>query len=110
MRKPSKVSHTFAAVNALQTHSSVCTSSLHISLHVHDMNVPVQIAMGFKGQQVLKDVSWECKKGERVGLVGGCPAMSIVCITPVPIPRTAEALHKQGRGHCLLWLCALIEC
>ncbi|KAK9809695.1 hypothetical protein WJX73_005997 [Symbiochloris irregularis] len=28
------------------------------------------VAMGFKGQQVLKDVSWECKKGERVGLVG----------------------------------------
>jgi hypothetical protein len=30
----------------------------------------VQIAMTFKNQQVLKDCSWECKKGERVGLVG----------------------------------------
>ncbi|KAG2431609.1 hypothetical protein HYH02_013302 [Chlamydomonas schloesseri] len=28
------------------------------------------IAMTFKNQQVLKDVSWEVKKGERVGLVG----------------------------------------
>ena len=26
--------------------------------------------MTFKNQQVLKDVSWEVKKGERVGLVG----------------------------------------
>ncbi len=29
-----------------------------------------QISMTFKNQQVLKDVSWEVKKGERVGLVG----------------------------------------
>ena len=30
----------------------------------------VQIAITFKNQQVLKDVSWDVKKGERVGLVG----------------------------------------
>ncbi|KXZ43852.1 hypothetical protein GPECTOR_79g131 [Gonium pectorale] len=29
-----------------------------------------KIAMTFKNQQVLKDCSWEVKKGERVGLVG----------------------------------------
>ncbi|KAI3431868.1 hypothetical protein D9Q98_010619 [Chlorella vulgaris] len=28
------------------------------------------IAIGFKNEQVLRDVSWEVKKGERVGLVG----------------------------------------
>jgi ABC-type molybdenum transport system ATPase subunit/photorepair protein PhrA len=28
------------------------------------------ISKTFKGQQVLKDVSWEVKKGEKVGLVG----------------------------------------
>lgn len=26
--------------------------------------------MTFKNQQVLRDVTWEVKKGERVGLVG----------------------------------------
>ena len=30
---------------------------------------PAQIAMTFKNQQVLKNCSWEVKKGERVGLV-----------------------------------------
>ena len=30
----------------------------------------MQIAITFKNQQVLKDVSWDVKKGERVGLVG----------------------------------------
>ncbi len=29
-----------------------------------------QISVTFKNQQVLKDCSWEVKKGERVGLVG----------------------------------------
>jgi ABC-type lipopolysaccharide export system ATPase subunit len=29
-----------------------------------------QISITFKNQQVLQDVSWEVKKGERVGLVG----------------------------------------
>ncbi len=29
-----------------------------------------QVSMTFKNQQVLKDCSWEVKKGERVGLVG----------------------------------------
>lgn len=28
------------------------------------------IAIGFKNQQVLKDISWDVKKGERAGLVG----------------------------------------
>uniref|UniRef100_A0A7R9YWU0 ABC transporter domain-containing protein n=1 Tax=Chlamydomonas euryale TaxID=1486919 RepID=A0A7R9YWU0_9CHLO len=28
------------------------------------------VSMAFKNQQVLKDISWEVKKGERVGLVG----------------------------------------
>lgn len=28
------------------------------------------VSITFKNQQVLKDVSWDCKKGERVGLVG----------------------------------------
>lgn len=32
----------------------------------------VQIAKTYKNQQVLKDCSWEVKKGERVGLVGAC--------------------------------------
>ncbi len=30
----------------------------------------VQISMTFKNQQVLKNCTWEVKKGERVGLVG----------------------------------------
>lgn len=30
----------------------------------------VQISITFKNQQVLKDVSWDVKKGEKVGLVG----------------------------------------
>ncbi len=47
----------------------------------------MQIAKTFKEQQVLKDISWDVKRGERVGLVGelfssleiteatsGCPA------------------------------------
>ena len=29
-----------------------------------------QVAITFKNQQVLRDISWEVKKGERVGLVG----------------------------------------
>lgn len=28
------------------------------------------VAITFKGAQVLRDVSWDVKKGERVGLVG----------------------------------------
>lgn len=31
---------------------------------------PAQVAITFKNQQVLKDISWDVKKGERVGLVG----------------------------------------
>ena len=31
---------------------------------------PAQVAITFKNQQVLRDISWEVKKGERVGLVG----------------------------------------
>ena len=30
----------------------------------------LQISITFKNQQVLKDVSWDVKKGEKVGLVG----------------------------------------
>lgn len=30
----------------------------------------MQISITFKNQQVLKDVSWDVKKGEKVGLVG----------------------------------------
>jgi ABC-type polar amino acid transport system ATPase subunit len=30
----------------------------------------VQVSITFKNQQVLKDCTWEVKKGERVGLVG----------------------------------------
>ena len=33
---------------------------------------PLQVSITFKNQQVLQDVSWEVKKGERVGLVGEC--------------------------------------
>lgn len=29
-----------------------------------------QVSITFKNQQVLQSVSWEVKKGERVGLVG----------------------------------------
>lgn len=32
--------------------------------------LPEQVAITFKNQQVLKDISWDVKKGERVGLVG----------------------------------------
>ncbi len=32
--------------------------------------LPPQVSMTFKNHQVLKDCSWEVKKGERVGLVG----------------------------------------
>ena len=31
----------------------------------------LQISKTFKDQQVLKDISWDVKRGERVGLVGG---------------------------------------
>ena len=34
----------------------------------------LQIAKTFKDQQVLKDISWDVKRGERVGLVGRKPA------------------------------------
>ena len=30
----------------------------------------MQISITFKNQQVLKDVTWDVKKGEKVGLVG----------------------------------------
>jgi ABC-type dipeptide/oligopeptide/nickel transport system ATPase subunit len=36
--------------------------------------IAAQVSITFKNQQVLKDVSWDCKKGERVGLVGESPA------------------------------------
>jgi len=32
--------------------------------------VCVQVSITFKNQQVLQSVTWEVKKGERVGLVG----------------------------------------
>lgn len=34
----------------------------------------LQVSITFKNQQVLKDCTWEVKKGERVGLVGECRA------------------------------------
>lgn len=39
------------------------------------------ISKTFKGQQVLKDINWDVKKGERVGLVGTqrCDALWIMC-------------------------------
>lgn len=30
----------------------------------------LQVSITFKNQQVLKDISWDVKKGEKVGLVG----------------------------------------
>ena len=31
---------------------------------------PLQIVKTFKGNELLKGVTWDCKKGQRVGLVG----------------------------------------
>ncbi len=39
-------------------------------LCLHQNPFVLQIAITFKNQQVLKDVSWDVKKGEKVGLVG----------------------------------------
>lgn len=39
----------------------------------------MQIAVTFRNQQVLKDCSWEVKKGERVGLVGKINARVLFC-------------------------------
>lgn len=49
------------AAEAMPGSTSVCLSDLPA----------LQISITFKNQQVLKDCSWEVKKGERVGLVGG---------------------------------------
>jgi ATPase subunit of ABC transporter with duplicated ATPase domains len=32
--------------------------------------IPIQVFKTFKGNELLKGVTWDCKKGERVGLVG----------------------------------------
>ena len=34
------------------------------------MLLPTQVSITFKNQQVLKDISWDVKRGEKVGLVG----------------------------------------
>ena len=49
-----------------------CPVCAHTRKHVpHDARAPLlQVSMTFKNHQVLKDCSWEVKKGERVGLVG----------------------------------------
>lgn len=38
--------------------------------HVPPIRFGLQIYKTFKGNELLKGVTWECKKGERVGLVG----------------------------------------
>jgi hypothetical protein len=59
----------------------------------------VQIAITFKNQQVLKDVSWEVKKGERVGLVGERPPFPP--LPPVASPNLVLCyLHCIGAGNC----------
>ena len=42
-------------------------------LNVKHFGLLLQIAKTFKDQQVLKDISWDVKRGERVGLVGRVP-------------------------------------
>ena len=44
----------------------------------------MQIAKTFKDQQVLKDISWDVKRGERVGLVGkGCQKLDLSAIPEI---------------------------
>ena len=45
-------------------------ASCHTRAACTPTDAPVQIAITFKNQQVLRDISWDVKKGERVGLVG----------------------------------------
>eukprot|EP00955_Chlamydomonas_euryale_P036371 350415-Chlamydomonas_euryale.AAC.14 len=66
------------------THRRLCSASSHFpqarsAEQYRDDDPPpptpsvaflFQVSMAFKNQQVLKDISWEVKKGERVGLVG----------------------------------------
>jgi hypothetical protein len=50
-----------------------CTTSRKLvacQVDTYAMSRGLQISITFKNAQVLKDVSWEVKKGERVGLVG----------------------------------------
>ncbi len=51
-----------------------------------------QIRITFKNQELLKGVSWEVKKGERVGLVGE----SSIFIKTVIYAWTPNALETQA--------------
>lgn len=42
----------------------------HLCLSYYHLYLFAQIAVTFKNHPVLKDVSWDVKQGERVGLVG----------------------------------------
>ena len=60
--------------------------------------------MTFKNHQVLKDISWEVKKGERVGLVGVNGAgktTQLQVITGALEPDTGEV--RPGALRAFFW-------
>lgn len=59
----------------------------------------LQISVTFKNHQVLKDVSWEVKRGERVGLVGVNGAgktTQLQVITGALLPDAGEVTRSRA--------------
>ena len=57
------------------------------------------ISITFKNQQVLRGVTWDVKKGERVGLVGaGFVGGAATCVESVPAVRTEPRPVRMPQG------------
>lgn len=50
--------------------ASALRGACHSCVALLSMLLPAQVSITFKNQQVLKDISWDVKRGEKVGLVG----------------------------------------
>ena len=83
---------------------SLTLSSLSLS-HSPSSCLAAQISITFKNQQVLRDVSWEVKKGERVGLVGERHSLVAACAgrRPVGSMRRAAACWQHAGWRQGLW-------
>lgn len=56
---------------AVDAHAACCAAPRpHRAPTLPPTPPPLQVSITFKNQQVLRDISWDVKKGERVGLVG----------------------------------------